>query len=185
MMKIKTRKKNKLNRRAVIILISTAAVLTILGIVLYFYVFKNSTPQEQNQAQQSEQVETDLNLNPPTDEEVNAGNLIKENSVNNSPSAQNDNISLIITSANQVDNTLSVRTLIEGVVSSGSCTLELISGNKKVTKFSEVQALSNSSTCKGFDVPVSELSTGTWQINLTYQNSNQRGSTTGSVEVSV
>jgi len=85
-------------------------------------------------------------------------------------------VSVTITSANQSDTTLQVRSLIGAVVNTGSCTLTLSNGSRTGTKKSGVQPTANSSTCQGFNVPVSELSSGTWSMMISFTDSNLSGS---------
>lgn len=83
-------------------------------------------------------------------------------------------VNVSITSANQNNGQLQIRTLIE-TVASGRCALTL-SGSHTVTREADTQALASSSTCQGFDVPISELSPGTWDIKINYRDNNNTGS---------
>lgn len=81
------------------------------------------------------------------------------------------------------DSVYQIRTLIQKVTNTGTCTLKLTSGVRVVTKTTSVQALSQYSTCKGFDIPKSELSPGIWNLNLTVDVENYSGSTSGIIQV--
>jgi hypothetical protein len=128
-----------------------------------------------------------VNLSPPTDEEKNAGNSAKQNNVSpetdkgnstgsdSTPTQPTDGskatIAAEITSANQNDPSFQVRVLIHTVTSSGTCTLVMSGPNgKSYNATAEVQALPSSSTCKGFDVPVSSLAAGQWKVNVIFSN---------------
>lgn len=98
---------------------------------------------------------------------------------NNSKSA----VTVGITAANQNDATVQIRTIIYTPTNTGSCTLTLTKGSTKITKTASVQALPSSTTCKGFDIPISELSAGKWQIMLHFENTELTGDATGSITV--
>lgn len=61
-------------------------------------------------------------------------------------------------------------------VGSGTCNLILKKGSATVTKNTNIQALANSSTCQGFDIPVSELSKGAWTASLNVKIGTKTGS---------
>lgn len=91
-------------------------------------------------------------------------------------------VTVSITAANQNDDTLQIRTLIQVVVSDGTCTLSGKSpSGKSITKTAAVQAQATSSTCKGFDIPVRELSNEKWNFTINYKNETLEGS--GSTDV--
>lgn len=76
-----------------------------------------------------------------------------------------------ITSTTQDDNYLHVRILVQTVTNSGICTLTLSGSQQKSYSTSVgVQALPSTSTCKGFDIPLSQLSQGAWKINVIFNN---------------
>lgn len=83
--------------------------------------------------------------------------------------AQSTNKDIQITAAYVNNDVLQVRTLIPKVTAEGNCTIQVASSGQVVYSSSAgVQALSSSSTCKGFDVPLSSLGPGTWTITVTY-----------------
>ncbi len=93
-------------------------------------------------------------------------------------------VTVSITAANQNSGMLQIRNLIEAVDSTGTCTLTLTkSGSTTVTKTAGVQALASSSTCQGFNIPVSELSKGTWNIDLLFENSTLKGTASKTVDI--
>lgn len=131
---------------------------------------------------------SDVNLNPPTSDQIDAGNATKEQTVNgdvvkpgvgNQPSTEaRQSIPITITATNQNGDMLQVRTLISSIADSGSCTLTITQGSKIITKQAGLQAQANSSTCKGFDVPISELSKGTYSLRIDVLIGSSSGSVT-------
>jgi len=94
-------------------------------------------------------------------------------------------VDVIFTAANQSDSTVQIRVLISTVDSGGSCVLTLTSrsSGSVVTKQSSVQALSTTSTCQGFNIPLSELAPGIWLASILYENPNLTGSASTTIEV--
>ncbi|MBP9738452.1 hypothetical protein KBD20_02060 [Candidatus Saccharibacteria bacterium] len=181
--------KRKMSRKK--ILITTIAVLILFGIGGYLaYVYFSSTNNSS----------TSINYDEATSEQKNAGNQTKDSSVDandkSKPISGSDQpaapvpqengkgkISATMTAANQNGSLVQIRFDIGGVTSTGTCTLTLKNGSKSVTKSTGVQALAGSTTCKGFDVPVSELSPGVWQTTLHFENDSLAADTAGTIEV--
>lgn len=110
--------------------------------------------------------------NPASQEQIEAGNSIKDTSVKNgglsgsdqpqAPSPQSDGKQLVqvdITNVYKIENQTHVGVLISTIDSTGTCILTITSqtGSVLYTTSVGVQAMSNTSTCKGFDIPNSSL----------------------------
>lgn len=129
---------------------------------------------------------TKIDTNPPTQEQIDAGNAIKSGESNDTPvspttveGSNKKSVQLLITAANQNNPYLQIGVQIDTVTSAGTCTLTLTnSHNETITKTAGVQALARTSTCKGFNVPVSELSTGNWHIKVIYSSDTLTGEAT-------
>ena len=92
-------------------------------------------------------------------------------------------IPMSITSAQVSGSKVMVRTLIETIDSSGSCTLTATNQGKTYSTSVGVQAGPASSTCKGFDVDKSALSSGTWNITVTFNTESLTASDSTKVVV--
>lgn len=147
---------------------------------------------------------TSVNLDEPTDDQKKAGEQSKsstidsdtsnsntdtssESSKNNTSSSQDTQsdsttTGMQITANTQNDGIYQLRVLINTVVSNSTCTLILTKDNHMVTKTAKAQALAQSSTCEGFNIPTSELEPGTWQITVKLEG-DATGSTTGSIVI--
>lgn len=143
-----------------------------------------------------------LNLAPATSDQIKAGEETKKATVEGSatkqstsgsdqppaptlqPDGAKSQVEVTITAANQNSSTLQIRTLISAVVNDGTCTL-LLTGpsGQTVSHTSTVQPLSSTSTCKGFDVPNSDLSSGTWNLKLQYDNNSLTGSVSKNITI--
>lgn len=122
--------------------------------------------------------------NPASKEQIKNGEAIKTEAIKNSgtsgsdqpstPQPQSDGrrlIELDITSITKVDSSLiKISTLISFLDQSGSCVLTIndSSSNTVYTSTVGVQAMSNSSTCRGFNVPIANLLPGKYKFNLAY-----------------
>ena len=104
--------------------------------------------------------------------------------LNNSASSGSDSgLQTTITAASVEDGTLYIRNEISGIYQNGTCNLTLSKGGAVVTRSAGIQPLPKSSTCKGFNIPTSQLSKGTWSIQLNVTINGKSASASGSVEV--
>jgi hypothetical protein len=132
--------------------------------------------------------DTSVDLSKPTEEEKSAVADIKQQTVSQDKTqtgsdpatppqpvegTDKSSVHAEITAANQDESILHIRTLVQVVTSAGECKITLTkSPTQTYTTTSAIQPLSSSSTCKGFDIPLSELSAGVWTANLEFNNDN-------------
>lgn len=136
-----------------------------------------------------------INYGPTTAEQKNNGQTTKNNVTGNSqeqlssqPVAPNAGTktptSVAITSANISSGTLYIRASIDTVADEGTCLLSMKGpSDKTYTADAGVQPLASNTTCKGFNIPVSSLSPGNWEITIVFENVTHIGSSTKLVEV--
>jgi hypothetical protein len=133
-------------------------------------------------------VDDSINLDKPSEDELKSGSGAKQQAVDsdknksqpgsdpvpNPQPIENSNKKSVhteITAANQDESLLHIRTLIQTVASSGTCTLAMTGPEGKTyTATAAIQSLPSSSTCKGFDIPLDNLSPGTWTIKIDFSN---------------
>lgn len=141
----------------------------------------------------------DYSTQPASDDELSTGSDIKKRSLENSGiSSSEDKVSpgsdplpeptpgvdgnkptvdMEITAANQNGSILNIRTLIQTVSSTGTCNLSMQSqAGRTYTMTAEPQPQPSSTTCRGFDIPVSELTPGAWTIRIDFENEEIYGS---------
>lgn len=176
-------------KKTIIIAGSTVAVL-VTGVLLYVYAFHGNLFGWTTTPKIAPTTTNQINYEPATPEQQQAGVDAKTGTSDTpaapatTPGSSLKSVEVTITAANQNGSTLQIRTLIGVVENTGTCTLVLSrSGQTSVTKTAGIQALSSSSTCQGFDVPVSELSAGTWQALITFESSTLTGTATKSIMV--
>jgi len=180
-----TQKKNKK-----LYIIIGAIVVLLAGLSYYVFALNGNLFGWQFRKDENSSV----NMDPPTNEQVKAGQDAKEETVEEDqgkPGTGSDTptpdpsgaLTVGFSAVNQNDGKLQIRVMIEDVLSSGQCNLALTDGNKNVTKSAAVYASASVSTCQGFDVPVSELSNGTWNITVNITSGDRTGQATTSFQV--
>lgn len=166
-------------------LIVFAILLFLLG-VLYFW-YSQVDQQEPKDSKKTEAKSTRINLDAPSVGQISTGGDIKKAAIESAAgSADTNNVSYLvsITAANQNSSVVQIRGLIQGILEEGECTLTLSKGSQSIVKRSGVQTASNNTTCMGFDVPINEVSAGTWQIQLSVSSNKGSGSANSSLEIS-
>ena len=194
-MKINKKKRFTKNK---LLLATILAMVVVVALITYLYCFKGSLFGMSFKKQTP--TTSLINYSPPSEEQKEAGDNVKENVVKSDtskPGTSNDQppapvpqtsgkskVNVAIPSSSQNGSNLKISSIISTVTTSGTCTLTLTkSGHNPVVKSAGVQALPSSSTCKGFDISTNELTSGAWQLTLHFENSEVAGDATGTVVV--
>jgi len=178
------RLKNKKSKKVKII---TLAIVIILlgGAYAAFASYQNIWPFSST---------TPVNLDSPSTDEIKTGEQIKSDSVESddevkeNPSNDVDptatNATIMFTSTTQDSTAYRIRVLIDSVLGSGTCTLSL-SKSRSATYNStvEIQSGPSSSTCKGFDIPLTEVSAGDWTATITVTSGVTTGTATKGISI--
>jgi len=187
---MKITNKQKRTKRNYKVLILVLVGLAILLLSYYFISLKLGTwPNET----------TKINTSPATQAEIDAGNKSKTDTIENdgknvtgsdSPAApikdESNNTSstqVDITSVNQSSSNLTVKVLIQTILSTGECTITMKNGALSYTSTVPVQALPSTSTCEGFSIPLNQLSKGAWQSTISVKSGSIVGSTSKEIQV--
>lgn len=81
-------------------------------------------------------------------------------------------------------STLYVRGLIQTISSNGTCTLSMRhSSGRTYSNSAGSQAGPSTSNCKGFNIPLSQLTPGKWTITIHYEDAAVTGSAEGEVTI--
>jgi cell division protein FtsN len=175
--------KNKNTRSPKLKFIVIAVIVLVVlggGIVAAYTINKaNNTATEQKKAGQVSP--EGVNYGEPTDAQKQAEVDQKGSTQSDQPAATKpgDPINVVITALNPptaANPNLQIRVRIDTVTSTGTCTLTLTKGSTTVTKQAGTQAGPSTSTCQGFDVASSELSSGSWNATLKVVNGDSEGS---------
>lgn len=89
----------------------------------------------------------------------------------------------VITYSAVAGDKLVIRTSINQSLNSGICELTLSQGVKIITKTAEIAINPSSSTCQGFDVPVSELGSGKWSVSIKVNGDGRTGILSGNASI--
>ncbi len=92
-------------------------------------------------------------------------------------------LSGVISYKSVVDGNLVIRTTINQMLGSGTCSLTLSNGQKTVTRSSSIAQNPSSSTCEGFSVPTTELGSGTWDIKVQVSSDGRTGTLSNSISL--
>lgn len=178
--------KHTLNNTKVIIIAAVLLAIAAGGVTAYAYMQSvNNTDDSSTKKEEDERRVNDIDYNPPTSEQIEAGNDKKTETIENETTSPQpvSTLTVSLTASQQNGSVVQIRTLLDSVVSGGTCQLELTKGSTTIKRTASIQALSSSSTCQGFDIPTSELSAGTWNITVSAISGSATGNTKGSVTV--
>ncbi len=180
-MKINNHKINFKNKNAPLIILAVLVLTVVCVLVIFIYINRGARPDTTNT----------VNYDKPTDSQVDAGNNIKQYSVDSSTvtddttPADKKTVSVFITDANQYGNIVEVRAYVNEVGSNGGCSITMSKNGTIVTKEATVLAGASTSSCKTTDIPVSEFSSdGTWSTKVSYSSDSAIGES-ASIDVTV
>ena len=167
---------NKKSDTRKIIIIAVAAALVLGGGVYAFREQLNLVPSEETtsteQPTEQEAHEETIEQNNVPDSNNSGDDEAKDSPAPSDGGTTPDKQSatdVIISSINQDGNTMAIRTIIQPLVSGGECTLAMSkSGQDPVRQTAGVQNMPSYSTCQGFNVDVSGMAKGSWNVEITY-----------------
>jgi len=180
--------KNHNKKRRIVIALSTVGFLVLVSVAAAIAVAQMANNDAQpNTPSDTAIPESKINLDAPTQEQLDAAQQKKEDSLTNDQVNQQPTSSLgvTITASNQnnTSSLLQIRTLIDAITRSGTCSLTLQQGAVIVSRSADIQAGPSNSTCKGFDIPLAELSAGTWSLTVEATSGNATGKATSQVVI--
>ena len=184
--------KHKLIWIIVIILLLASACLVIAWQRKFFPFGETSVqPANQQNDEQSEaerEAETPLTKNPSQNSNEESGRET-EKDLPTQYEGDNPNSSNSLTGAITYKSTsneqLVLRTVINQSLSSGTCNLKLthVESGRVITEQANITPNPSSSTCEGFDIPLSGLASGAWQIEIQISSNEKTGVLTDSIEL--
>lgn len=182
---MKINRSNKTPTKIIAIIIAIVVLASIATYAVFSYINQKNNSNITQQKKSPEEID----YNKPTTEQQAAGAEQKNQAQTQSQSDKtpmpnnNGKVTVTIPSINTSDGQVRISTLIEAVTDTGNCILTLSKDSAVVTKQSGIQAGPSSSTCKGFTVSTSELSTGQWQATVQVQTGDKTGSATRTFQV--
>ena len=173
-MKIRSQSKSPIKLLAI-----TGGVILVAALGWLYYAHHYQTWPFLPQATVEKPANT-VDYSSPSEDQTKTGTSIKEQvaeQAKNSESASSSSttsapsVNMDITAANKTADTLMIRTLIQKVTTSGTCTLSMSGpSNGSYTASAGVQAMASTSTCQGFNVPLGGLAHGAWTITISFKD---------------
>lgn len=164
------------NSKKITIFVSLLLVL-LLSIYVFFANERGIWPFSKKDTPTS--ISNLIDYTKPSSEQAEAGAAVKENIANeqtNQKSTSDTSVPVEITSVNTSGSTLLVRAIVHTVSDSGSCKLSIQQNGVVIySDEANLQALAGSSSCKGFNVPLSSLKSGKHMVTVKYSNGASTG----------
>lgn len=173
--KITDKKSNKI----LIISVLIVVISVVAGAIFWKYSQKpDIKPKEKDDNYVQEEK---IDYKPPTEKQIEAGEDKKEavhEEVKNSPN-------LAITAAGINQNVLQIRVVINDIISNnGTCKLALTnSAGEIINREVSTSALPNASTCAGFDIDATTITSGKWTIDVSVDIDNNKLHTSKEVDL--
>lgn len=178
------RVQKKSSKKPLIITLSAILIVGFGAAAFYLAPSQNDTQlksQTRNNDGSENTTEQPSSSNQPTREEE------KENlpAYEGGDVSQNNDITGVINYKSVAGSNLVLRTTINQTISSGTCSLALTNQNTSasITRTANIAANPSSASCEGFNIPLSELSSGTWNIEVTVTSGNKTGILKDSVTI--
>ena len=177
------RVQKKSSKKVLIIAILSTLLVAGVGVVTYALLSRS----DENNSSTSTSKETrshtdDTDTKPSDDTPVNSSDTpSREAEKDMPPSYEGENVDNsqtltgVISYKSVVDGSLVIRTTINQMLGSGTCDLTMTNGSKTVTKNSGITQNPSSSSCEGFDIPVSELAGGSWKVSIVVTSGDRTG----------
>jgi len=190
------KKTKKSNKRLCFIIIGILFVCTVCGTV---FILKTQSDTQSNNTSNTEENETANEISSTSEltekESATEEETEEEEEVDTEPEKKakqyegdedpnsSETLTGDITNDEVSGDTLRVRVSIDQYLTSGTCELTLTSGSKTYTDTANIIPDASTSTCEGFDIPVSKLSSGDWNIKIQLSSNNKTGLITGRTSI--
>lgn len=174
---MKSVRKNK--SKLPIIIGCILAALIVLAAGYYLYGLQQNSAHDTSSS-------SSVDEEPATIDQSSAGSDIKKQALEQDAAEQDatkTTTSVEILPPTVSTNSVRIQSTIQDVSNTGTCTLTLTKDAVTKTYTAEVQALSSYSTCKGFTIPTSDLSSGTWAVAVNYTNGTTVGNATSEISL--
>lgn len=160
-------------------------VLLIVAGVVWYFVWSGYFKEDKEEDETTEVVE-----NKPNEDEGGKGSFGVTEEIEKEPVVQyegedpneSEELTGVVTYAGVAGGKLMIRVNIDQYLEDGSCELSLIQGGVKYSDSAKINSVTTA-TCEGFDVPVSELSGGNYQIVIKISAEGKTGTISGEAEV--
>lgn len=187
--------KRRYSKRTTAIWFLVILVLALIAVIVYLLLLqpRDVKQSKQNTEVQSEQIQPEKNSDPnepkPKTEEkedLEAGKTHQTpKQYEGTDTAPASTLTGFITFLGKNGSNLTVRITINQLLKeTGTCTLQFVStSGQKVERTVPTVDNPSSATCQGFDIPLSEIPAGDYQINIDIKTAHQNGNIKGSITI--
>lgn len=171
-----SRKPSKTPSKKLILVLGIVILGLVVGGVLYYKQRQNNrVPVTETPGS-----DTPLTRDGGTDGSDKTPQQFEDSEITTSPSLDG-----IINYKSVSNGVLIIRATINQSINTGTCALTLTrsSDKKQVSKSAEIVPNPSSATCKGFDIPVSELGSGKWNIVIEVTDGDKTGTISGDITI--
>ena len=163
------------------------ALLIAAGVVCYFVwdnYFNDKKQDNDIKTETSEQIKEEKKSEEATINEGNEedGQKVKQYEGENPNKASE--LSGVITYAGVVDGKVMIRVNIDQYLEEGRCTLNILNGSEVVYEnTTNIMGSATTSTCEGFDLSASALSSGAYKVLIKIETNDKNGTIEGSLNI--
>lgn len=190
-----TKTRRRYSNRISIICFLVFLVLALIATIIILFIIK---PQKIKQSKQNTEVQSQQIQPGPTDssneskletekqEDFDAGKTPQTpKQYEETDTEHSSSLTGSITYSGKNSNNLIIRVTINQLLKeSGTCLLSLTSTNdQKIERTVNTIDNPSSATCQGFDIPLTEIPVGNYQINIEIKTTHQKGNIKGSVVI--
>ena len=145
-------------------------LLLVVGVIVYVYVFDKESDSNNTNVEEISEV----NFSPPTEEELEAGDEIKDTIVNNDGNNNPINeANVVIVDASQYDDEIEVRAFVSNIIEEGTCEFVFSNASDSFVKSTTAKPDASTTPCVSLIVPRSEFKTpGEWNITVNYSGAS-------------
>lgn len=184
------RVQKKISKKAIIVTIVVVFLLAGIGVGTYALLSQDNQPENKTTSKglpKASRQSTDSGKSNSTDNGTDTAGHESTKEIQPPYEGENVNNSQSLTGVinykSVVDGSLVIRTTINQMLGSGTCSLTLTSGQKTVTRTSNITQNPSSSTCEGFNIPTSELGSGDWKIEIQVVSDGRAGTLNDNVNL--
>lgn len=180
----KINKKNR-RRRTHHPVVTVVVILFLIGVLIFvskLLVNRTADDAEDNKKSNPETSQNKKAEKTPTEDNSPSDDNEHKTPIQNDGEDPNikDSLTGVLTMADILDGVLRIRVNIDQYLSSGTCKLTLYSeSGKTFTVDAAIIPSASTSTCEGFDISTSNLSSGHWYISIDLESSDKTGIITG------
>ncbi len=175
---VKKSSKKKLFITLIVILFISAVF------VAGFTIYKQNKSSNNQNTDVSQETSSNINFDPPTEEEQQSGNMVKEEvdtptqSQNQSPRPENQkqSVDVVITDASQYGNDIEVRAFTPDILQEGECVITFTKGEHSLRKNAPAHPDATTTICTNPAINRDEFpASGEWTVVVSFTSRDAQG----------